>query len=85
MGIMMPTVHREEGYAIRIYTDDHPPPHVHVRKGSGGAKIQLDDGAGEPMVIWHEGLKESEKVRAFRLVVRHREKLLTEWRKIHGD
>ena len=59
-------------------------PTVHVCKSGGVAKIQLDDGAGEPMVLWHEGLKQPEKVRAFLLVVRNREKLLTEWRKIHG-
>jgi hypothetical protein len=28
----MPTVLRDEGFEVRIYTSDHPPPHVHVAK-----------------------------------------------------
>jgi hypothetical protein len=27
---IMPTVVREAGFEVRIYTLDHPPPHVHV-------------------------------------------------------
>ena len=33
----MPTVLREQGFEVRIYTLDHPPPHVHVAKA--GANI----------------------------------------------
>jgi hypothetical protein len=28
----VPTVLRERGFEVRIYTLDHPPPHVHVAK-----------------------------------------------------
>ncbi|SRR5713101_5375823 len=36
----MPTVLREEGFEVRIYTLDHPPPHVHVAKA--GAIVRID-------------------------------------------
>jgi hypothetical protein len=30
--LTVPTIIREDGYEIRIYTLDDPPPHVHVAK-----------------------------------------------------
>ena len=37
----MPTVIREGGFEVRIYTFDHPPPHVHVAKAGAIVKIDL--------------------------------------------
>jgi hypothetical protein len=37
----MPTVFREAGFEVRIYTLDHPPPHVHVWKAGAVVKIDL--------------------------------------------
>jgi hypothetical protein len=37
----MPTVLREAGFEVRIYTLDHPPPHVHVWKAGAVLKIDL--------------------------------------------
>ena len=36
----MPTVIREDGFEVRIYTFDHPPAHVHVAKA--GAIVRVD-------------------------------------------
>lgn len=37
----MPTVLRKAGFEVRIYTFDHPPPHVHVEKAGASVKIDL--------------------------------------------
>ena len=37
----MPTLIRGDGYEVRIYTLDHPPPHVHVAKAGAVVKIDL--------------------------------------------
>lgn len=37
----MPTLIREQGFEVRIYTLDHPPPHVHVEKAGAIVKIDL--------------------------------------------
>lgn len=37
----MRTVLREAGFDVRIYTLDHPPPHVHVWKAGAVVKIEL--------------------------------------------
>jgi hypothetical protein len=37
----VPTLICEAGFEVRIYTLDHPPPHVHVAKASAIVKIDL--------------------------------------------
>ncbi len=37
----MPTVLREGGYQFIIFTSDHHPPHVHVRREGKLAKVLL--------------------------------------------
>jgi len=37
----VPTLIREAGFEVRIYTLDHPPPHVHVAKAGAIVKIDL--------------------------------------------
>lgn len=81
----MPRVHEEEGFTVRIYTDDHPPPHVHVEKSGGSAKLLLVYETEWPPVVAWRGLSAREMWRAARIVARERERLLDEWRTIHGE
>ena len=43
----MPTVRRHEGYEVRLNSDEHEPPHVHVWKAAGQVKIWLGSLAAE--------------------------------------
>jgi hypothetical protein len=38
----MPTISQFFGIAIRMYYDDHPPPHFHAYYGNDAAKISID-------------------------------------------
>lgn len=39
-GVRVPTVHREAGYVFYFYAEEGiEPPHVHVDKGDGTAKL----------------------------------------------
>jgi hypothetical protein len=38
----MPTVSQFYGISVRMYFDDHPPPHFHVYYGSDAAKIDIN-------------------------------------------
>jgi hypothetical protein len=78
----MPTVIREGGFQIRIYTLDHPPPHVHVYKGGAVVRIDLATLEATEVVGF---ISDRDVVRAERLVARHRERLEEEWSRIHGD
>ena len=77
----MPTIVREDGYEIRIYTLDHPPPHVHVAKAGAILKIDL---ATCQVVEIVGTISNREAKRAEDLVAKHAQLLNKEWTKIHG-
>lgn len=80
----MGTVTREGGWALIIHTDDHPPPHVHVRRANGEVKVSLPPPGECVRVLRVRHLATHEAMRAVRLVEEHREQLLLEWEEIHG-
>jgi len=78
----MPTLIREDGYEVRIYTFDHPPPHVHVAKAGAVAKIDLKTA----MVVEVVGaISDREIKRAEALVAKHAQFPNEEWRQVHGE
>ena len=79
----MPTVWRDGNLRIVIYTDDHPPPHVHVF-GDGETKIALAGADGAPVVVRIVGADRREARRALEIVREKREHLLEKWNGIHG-
>lgn len=76
----MPTVHREGGLRFTIFTDDHPPAHIHVR-GQGSAKIAIFPTVE---VVWNRGLSVTDIKSALLIVRREQAKLLEAWRRYHG-
>ena len=78
----MPTLLREEGFEVRIYTFDHPPPHVHVAKA--GALMKIDLATHEVTEIVGR-ISDRDVKRAERLVARHAPFLQEAWSKIHGS
>jgi len=81
----MVTVIRERGFFVRILTNDHPPPHVHVQHGDGRAKICLGDRSKPPELVEVVGMTKPEALAAFKLVAERRQELLTAWENIHGQ
>lgn len=77
---LMPTVHREEGFAFRIYTDDHPPPHVHVVRAGTMVVVEIEILAVREV----HRMPDRDIVKAVRLVEEHREAMLRKWKEIHG-
>ena len=76
----MPTVLREEGFEVRIYTFDHPPPHVHVAKAGAIVRIDLSRHVATEIV---GTISDRDVKRAEQLVTRHAKRLKEEWTKIH--
>lgn len=76
----MATVHRENGFEFRIWPNDHAPPHVHAWKAGGMAKIELVAGFG---LVKVREMKPVDVIRAVRIVIANREKLLQAWEEIH--
>jgi len=78
--IALPTVLRQEGYEVVIYLNDHPPAHVHVFKGGGEAKVNLDPVAVAQ--VWK--MKRPTVRKAKRVVAEHQSSLLEQWEEING-
>jgi uncharacterized protein DUF4160 len=66
---------------VRIYTLDHPPPHVHVAKA--GAIVRIDLATRRVTEIVGT-ISDRDVKRAERLVARHPNRLKAEWTNIHG-
>lgn len=77
----MPTLIREEGFELRIYTLDHPPPHVHVAKAGAIVKIDLSTHHTIEIV---GAISDRDVKRAERLVARNTQFLKLEWEKLHA-
>jgi hypothetical protein len=77
----MPTILRVGGYRFIIFTNDHNPPHIHVQRGEGGAKIGL-----QPLeVVEYYGLNARQLGDIIIIVKEHHSYLLDRWNEFHGD
>lgn len=76
----MPTVLRVKGYHVIIFTNDHPPPHVHVRRAEGGAKVSFDP----VVIVEYHRLNQRQLSEIIELVEYNRDYLLEKWREIQG-
>jgi hypothetical protein len=63
-----------------IYTDDHPPPHVHVWRAEGEAVINLDDASIREI----NDMGRRDARRAVGIVETHQESFRQRWMEIHG-
>lgn len=77
----MPTLVREAGFEVRIYTFDHPPPHVHVAKAGAVGRIDLSTCQATAITgpITDRAVK-----RAERLIARNVRLLISEWNNLHA-
>ena len=78
----MPTVPRTGPFSVMVHTHDHEPANVHVRCGSGVAKVNLLPAVVLVRIDGDMALKDAR--RAVALVSRNREMLLQKWREIHA-
>jgi hypothetical protein len=77
----MPTVIREAGFEVRIYSLDHPPPHVHVWKA--GAVVKIDLATAEVVEV-AGAISDRDIRRAEGIVARNAVQLKREWARLHG-
>jgi len=77
----MVTVHREGGFRVAIYRNDHEPAHVHVIK-DGEVIVNLAGADGRPEVRKVERATKADVRKALRIVADQRDYLLSQWREI---
>ena len=81
----MPTIHREEGFAFRVYPGNHEPPHVHAISANGEARIAIGNQSEPPAILTVFRLDERQVVRAYRIVEQQQEAFLDAWRRIQDS
>jgi hypothetical protein len=77
----MPTIIRQGGFDVTIFTNDHSPAHVHVFKASAELILNL-----APVSIRDNYRMSKADVRkAIDIVSDYQQVLLQAWSEIHGD
>lgn len=79
----MPTVIEVDGYKVLVYTNDHAPAHVHVRKNDAQLRVLIGDAA----ILWDVtcGSPNSKTVaRMVELVAEHLDACNALWRMLYG-
>lgn len=79
----MVTVHRESGFRVAIYRDDHAPAHVHVIK-DGEVIVNLIGADGQPEVRQAHGVTKADIRKALRIVTGQQARLQAKWQEMHG-
>jgi len=75
---------RERGFVVKVNSNDHPPPHVHVQKGRGNAVVYLGEAESDPPNL-HKfyGMAAKDALIAFEIVCNGKGKAWEGWKRIH--
>ncbi len=80
---MVTILHRQRyGYDVRMYPDDHDPPHVHVWKGGRQRKVELE--SMEVISSSHK-FNKREVRQIVNLLRQHEALLLSVWEQLQGS
>ena len=75
----MATILRVGKLRVMIYSNDHPPAHVHIVGPNGSARVRLGEADRLPLLLENQGTL------ALRAVLEHRDQLTEAWNRIHGQ
>ena len=74
----MPVIQRFNGYVIRMYFEDHNPPHVHVVGPDFEALVAIED-----QVILAGEIPNQHRREALDWIAANTDMLMTEWERMH--
>jgi len=83
--LLVATILRVGKLRVMIYSNDHPPAHVHIVGPNGSARVRLGEADRLPLVLENEGLSRRQLTLALRAVLEHRHQLNEAWKRIHGQ
>jgi len=81
----VPTLLRIDGLRVSIFSNDHPPPHVHVFKAGNEALFFLNCPSGPPTLREQYGFSERELKQIQEALKPHIIDLCAKWEEIHGN
>jgi hypothetical protein len=81
----MPTVARVGSVRVAIYSNDHPPPHVHaIRRDGAWARLALNCPTGPVTLMDQSGFRRAEIIEIGETVAANLAPICEQWRRIHG-
>lgn len=80
----MPTIYRQDGFEVMIYTNDHRPAHVHIFKAEAEVIINLSTVSAPPRVRTNINMGRADERRALIIVAENDDAFWVEWKRIHG-
>lgn len=84
----MAEIFRIDGFKVVVFSDDHSPPHVHVRKDDFEVKVDILGDRAELMIGEEKRKRAADKKlrkQALKIVNDNLETLMAEWRKIDAE
>ena len=76
----MPEISRFFGIIIRMYFDDHPPPHFHAVYGKYEVQISINS-----ITTLHGGLPRRAESMVIEWAALHQQELMENWRRLHSE
>ncbi|SFB84192.1 protein of unknown function [Marinospirillum celere] len=74
----MPTLLILNGFKFFFYANEHPPPHVHIMKGGGWAKVELSG-----LQVVYSSLKPQEEKAMLKILAEYKNQFLEQWNEWH--
>ena len=71
----MPTVLRISGFRFFFFSDEHAPSHIHVEKGDGYMRVELEN----LKVTNKQKFTKSEEKKILNIIKEHQEELVGAW------
>ena len=81
----MPTVLRQDGFRFQIFTDDHPPTHLHIFKAGNELVVVIGNEEIKPWIRDNKGMNRKESDNALLIVLQNQAMFLEQWENIHGE
>jgi hypothetical protein len=83
--LQVPTILTLRNIRVAIYSNDHPPPHVHAIKRDGArAKFDLNCPNGPVTLVEQTGFRAAEIAKVGMAVAENLSSICVQWRTIHG-
>ncbi len=70
----MPTLLKKDGFKFFFYANEHEPRHIHVMKGEGFFKVELEE-----LRIINNRMKPKDLKKALSIADKHKEEFIRRW------
>lgn len=81
----MATVHRERGFTFHVFSNDHQPAHIHVKKSGGEIKVDVSSEEESELLCITAKMSNADINKALDIADAHLGKFRKKWEEYHGS